>query len=175
MENCLIAYYSRKGNNYLNGRIVNLPVGNTELIARKIQRFTGGRLFEIITVNKYPEDYTETTVVARNELRQKARPELSGLLPSIDNFDTIFLGYPNWWNTMPMAVFTFLESYDFNGKVIAPFCTHEGSGIGRSEKDIRSLCEGSTILPGLALRGSAASAADTEVSNWIMNNKLIKI
>jgi flavodoxin len=72
-------------------------------------------------VNKYPEDYTETTVVARNELRQKARPELLELLPSIDNFDTIFLGYPNWWNTMPMAVFTFLESYDFNGKVIAPF------------------------------------------------------
>lgn len=163
----LIAYYSRKGENYLNGSIVSLPVGNTEVVAKKIQELTGSDLFEIDTVKSYPEDYTETTEVARTEKRQNARPELTGAVNNMDSYDVIYLGYPNWWGTFPMAVFTFLESYDFSGKTIVPYCTHEGSGLGSSERDIRKLCPDAKMLPGLAIRGGSVKSADSSLKSWI--------
>src|SRR5512145_3060339 len=131
-KNALIAYFSRKGQNYRDGNIVNLPNGNTEIIAKLIHELIGGDLFEIKTTKQYPIDYTETTEIAKTELRTNARPELIGKVSNIDEYDEVYLGYPNWWNTCPMAVFTFLESYDFSGKTIIPFCTHEGSGLGSS-------------------------------------------
>ena len=173
MSKSLIVYYSRIGSNYVNGKITNLTVGNTAVIAKKIQVLTGGNLFEIKTIKQYPEDYTETTEVSKVELRNNARPELSDHLKEIDNYDIIYLGYPNWWGTMPMAVFTFLESYNLKGKTIVPFCTHEGSGLGRSENDIERLCPESTVLRGIALRGSSVSRADEDVKNWLKNQKLI--
>lgn len=110
----LVAYYSRKGNNYVGGNIVNLPVGNTEVIAKKIQAFTGADLFEIIPVKEYPLDYTETTEVAQDELRKGLRPQITDTISDMSTYDVLFLGYPNWWGTMPMPVFTFLEGYDFS-------------------------------------------------------------
>jgi flavodoxin len=166
-KKCLIAYYSRKGNNYVGGKIVNLPVGNTEVIAKKIQSFIGGDLFEIKTVKSYPLDYTETTEVARVELHNNERPVLTDTVKNMDDYDIIYLGYPNWWGTFPMAVYTFLESYDFSGKTIVPFCTHEGSGIGTSERDIKKLCPGATILTGIAIRGGTVSSADILVQSWL--------
>ena len=143
---CLIAYFSRSGNNYVSGTIVNLPVGNTEVIATMIQEITKGDLFHIEAVSAYPVDYTETTKVAQQELRTNARPKLTRNLESMPSYDVIFLGYPNWYGTMPMPVFTFLEEYNFSGKTIAPFCTHEGSGLGRSVADIKKMCPQSTVL-----------------------------
>jgi len=166
-EKILIAYYSRKGQNYKNGDIVNLPIGNTEVIAKKIQGFVGGDLFHIDTLKPYPLDYTETTEVAKVELRQKARPELTGTIKNMNDYDVIYLGYPNWWNTFPMAVFTFLESYDFSGKTIIPFCTHEGSGMGNSERDIKKLCPKTSVLSGIAVRGSSVLSADTLIKAWL--------
>jgi len=166
-KTCLIAYYSRKGNNYVGGNIVNLPIGNTEVIAKKIIGFIGGDLFEINTVKPYPVDYTETTEVAKVELRKNARPELTATVKNMDDYDVIYLGYPNWWGTFPMAVFTFLESYDFTGKTIVPFCTHEGSGIGNSERDIKKLCPNAKLLPGLAIRGGSVANADSVVQSWL--------
>jgi flavodoxin len=166
-KNCLIAYYSRKGNNYVGGRIVNLPVGNTEVIAKKIKGITGGELFEINTIKPYPADYTETTNVARDELHKNARPELTDFVKNMADYDVIYLGYPNWWGTFPMAVFTFLESYDFTGKKIVPFCTHEGSGIGNSQRDIKKLCPTAEVLPGIAIRGGSVAGADNLVKNWL--------
>ncbi len=163
----LVAYFSRKGKNYTGGNIVNLAVGNTEVVARKIQKLTGGSIFKIQTEKSYPEDYTETTEVAEKELKKSARPKLTELLDDLDPFDIIYLGYPNWWGTMPMAVCTFLESCDFSGKTIAPFCTHEGSGMGRSEADIKRLCPGAKVLLGLAIRGGSAGEADNDVENWL--------
>jgi len=96
-------------------------VGNTDVVAKKIQDLTGGDLFEIDTIKSYPENYTETTRVAKDELRVNARPELIAVVDKMDVYDVIYLGYPNWWNTFPMAAFTFLESYDFTGKTIIPF------------------------------------------------------
>jgi len=163
----LIAYYSRKGQNYVGGSIVNLPVGNTEVVATKIQAMTGGDLFEIDTVEAYPKDYTETTNVARNEKRENARPELTAIVDNMDSFDVIYLGYPNWWGTFPMAVFTFLESYDFSGKTIIPFCTHEGSGLGNSERDIKKLCPKANVKTGLGIRGGSVKNADNMLKSWI--------
>lgn len=166
----LIAYYSRKGNNYLDGRIVNLPIGNTEVVATKIQEITGSDLFEIDTVKPYPTDYTETTVVARNERRENARPELTERVDNMDSYDVIYLGYPNWWGTFPMPVFTFLESYDFSGKTIIPFCTHGGGGIGNSEGDIKKLCPNANVKSGFTILGSMVGKADNEIKDWIKNN-----
>jgi flavodoxin len=163
----LIAYYSRKGQNYLNGSIVTLPVGNTEVAAKIAQKITGGNIFEICTVKSYPIDYTETTEVATVEKRNNARPELSSRVNNMNQYDTVILGYPNWWGTFPMAVFTFLEEYDFSRKTILPFSTHEGSGLGSSERDIRKLCPGATVLPGLAIRGGSIGRADQLVANWL--------
>jgi len=163
----LIAYYSRKGQNYVGSRIVNLPVGNTEVAAKMAQELTGGDLFEICTVKSYPVDYIETTEVATVEKRMNARPELSTHVNNMDQYDTIILGYPNWWGTFPMAVFTFLEEYDFTGKTILPFCTHEGSGLGGSERDIRKLCPDAKVLPGLAIRGGSVKSAGDTIKSWL--------
>jgi flavodoxin len=163
----LSAYFSRKGNNYVGGSIVHLPIGNTEVIAKKIQGLTGSDLFQIQTVNAYPEDYTEATRVAQDELGGNARPELAETVGDMDSYDVIYIGYPNWWGTMPMAVFTFLDSYDFSGKTIVPYCTHEGSGMGSSERDIKKLCPNAKVLSGLAIRGGSVGRADKDLANWL--------
>ncbi len=162
MNNILIAYYSRRGQNYANGRIVDLAQGNTETVAQKIEKLTDGDMFRIDTVKKYPDDYTLCTQTARRELNENARPALADRVDDMQRYDTVFLGYPNWWGTMPMAVYAFLESYDFGGKTIVPFCTHEGSGMGSSVSDIRRLCPGATVLEGRAILGSRASQADDD-------------
>ncbi len=166
-KKCLIAYFSRKGQNYVSGRLVDLKVGNTEVVANVIKKITGGVLFHIESVTAYPKDYTETTEVAKNELRTKARPKLTEQVENMGTYDVIFLGYPNWWGTMPMPVFTFLEDYDLSGKTIVPFCTHEGSGMGQSEKDIANACPKATVLEGIAIHGSSASSAESKVAIWI--------
>jgi flavodoxin len=163
----LVAYFSRKGNNYVNGKIVNLPVGNTEVIAKMIQEMTKGDIFHIDTINSYPLDYNEATKVAGKELREKARPKLSNHVQNMDSYDMLFVGYPNWWGTIPMPVATFLSEYDFSGKTIAPFCTNEGSGLGRSIIDIKELCPQSNVLDGLAVRGGAVNQARSQVSIWL--------
>ncbi|MBM7581927.1 flavodoxin [Caldicoprobacter guelmensis] len=142
--------------------------GNTKVIAKKIQQLTGGDMFEIKTIKSYPEDYYKTTEVAKEEKRQNVRPELANKLDDISSYEVIFLGYPNWWGTMPMAVFTFLESYDFSGKTIVPFCTHEGSGMGNSERDIKKLCPNAEVLSGIAIRGSNVNRADKDLAGWLM-------
>ena len=170
MAKILIAYYSRKGQNYVNGSIKSLAKGNTEIVAEFIQKAVGGELFEIDTVKNYPVDYTECTNVAKEEIRQKARPELKKYLPSIDEYDTIFLGYPIWWSVPPMAVSTFLEKYNFGGKKIIPFATHEGSGLGGSVNYIKKIVSNANVANGLAIRGAEAKNSEAEVSNWAKKN-----
>jgi len=169
----LIAYYSRKGNNYVGGRIVNLPIGNTEVAAGMIQKLTGAHSFKIDTVNPYPSDYNEATEVAQRELSQNARPELSGHIDDMGEYGLIILGYPNWWSTMPMAVYTFLESCDFSGKTILPFCTHEGSGMGHSESDIKRICPGAKVLKGISIKGGSVQNAGKELEAWLRKSGVI--
>jgi flavodoxin len=124
----LISFYSRRGLNYVSGRIVDLKVGNTEVVAQMIQKVAGGDLFRIETVADYPEGYEATTEVANEELRSNARPKLKGRVEDMGPYDVIFLGYPNWWGTMPMPVYTFLESYDLSGKTIIPSARTRAAG-----------------------------------------------
>jgi len=169
----LIAYFSRKGNNYLGGSIVHLPIGNTEVVAHKIQAMTGSDLFQIQTVKPYPEDYPEATRVAQDELSGNTRPELTEMIADMDSYEVVYLGYPIWWGTMPMAVFTFLDLYGFSGKTIVPYCTHEGSGLGSSERDIMKLCPGAKVLSGLAVKGGSVGRADEILANWLKKLGLI--
>lgn len=166
MSKILIVYYSRKGENYWGGSIKNLSKGNTETMAEMIQKAVGGDLFEVDTVKPYSSDYHICTEEAKAELRSNARPELRRYLDSLDGYDTIFVGYPNWWGTMPMAMFTFLEHYDLGGKKIIPFCTNEGSGMGSSEQDLKKICAGAEVKKGLALRGSETANSESRVTEW---------
>lgn len=167
MGKALIAFYSRADENYLNGRIQKLKTGNTEVAAGILQKLTGADLFRIEQKQPYPEDYNECIEQARRDQEKEARPELSEWPESISGYDVIYLGYPNYWSTMPMAVFTFLEHFDFSGKTIKPFCTHEGSGMGRSLSDIKKLCPTADVEDGLAIRGGDAKNAEVVFREWI--------
>ncbi len=162
----LIAYYSRKGENYVAGGIKSIDKGNTERIAEFIQAEVGGDLFEIDTVKPYSPSYMTCIDEAKAELRTGARPEIKGAPASLDAYDTIFVGYPNWWGTCPMCVFTFLEGYDLAGKRIIPFCTSEGSGLGSSVRDIAKSCPGATVETGLSIIGHEAANSQAKVASW---------
>jgi hypothetical protein len=168
MSKTLIAFFSLAGETYVNGHIENRPVGNTEVIARKIQDRIGGDMFHIATRQPYPHDHYEIIEQAKVELHENARPELNDKVEDMSQHNTVILGYPNWWGTMPMAVKTFLEEYDFSGKTIIPYCTHEGSALGHSVSDMKKLCPDSTILDGTAIHGADVQFADREV-NQIVN------
>jgi flavodoxin len=163
----LVIYYSRKGKNYVNGAIRNLKEGNTEVVAKKIVELTGADLFEVEPVKEYSTDYYECTKEAKDELENNERPELKHYLDSIDEYEVIYLGYPCWWGTYPRAMATFLDRYDFNGKKIKPFCTHEGSAMGISMSELSKTLVGANIASGLALKGSDVHKDNEELVDWI--------
>lgn len=164
----LVVCFSRAGENYNVGRIEK---GNTEKLAEIISEQTGGDLFRIETVIPYPESYDETLEIATHEYQNDERPELTGQVVNWEDYDIIFLGYPIWWAGMPMALHTFMESYDWQGKTVIPFNTHEGSGQAGTQQVIEDSLSGATVLQGLAIRGSKAqndaegTAAD--VAAWL--------
>ena len=169
----LIAYFSRAGFNYVSGKIENLAVGNTEIVAKKIAALTKGDVFKIERAVPYSEDYVSCTKEAAAELKANARPELAKNLTSIDQYDIIILAYPNYCGTMPMPVWTFLDSFDFSGKCFLPLCTHEGSGMGNSEKDLARLCPTAKKGPGLAIFGHDANTCDAKLKAWLIKNELL--
>ena len=167
MKKTLIAFFSLKGETFVNGKIMELPVGNTEVVARKIAALTGGDLFHIEKAGGYPSAYKGIVEVAKEEWHTDARPAIVGTVENMEQYGTVILGYPNWCNTMPKAVCTFLESYDLSGKTIVPYCTHEGSGLAGSVDDLKKLCPSSNILPGTAIHGAEASCSDEEVNRIV--------
>ena len=149
----------------MDGSVRFLKRGNNEVIVDKIKAaLPDADVFRIETVKKYKEDYYELIEEAKQELRAKARPELTDTVKDMDQYDTIILGYPNWWGIPPMAVFSFLESYDFAGKKIVPFCSHEGSGLGGSIRQIKMAVPDANLNAGVAIHGAAASHCDREVN-----------
>ena len=166
MSKILIVYYSRKGENYWNGSIRSIAKGNTERVAEFIHKAVGGDLFEIDTVRRYSDKYMTCIEEAKQELREKARPEIKAYPDNFDEYDTFFIGYPNWWGTMPMCMYTLLEHYDLTGKTIIPFCTNEGSGMGGSERELKKLCKGAVIKPGLSIHGAEAEQSENKVAQW---------
>lgn len=166
MAENLIIYYSRKGENYWNGSIKSIPKGNTEIVAEFIQNAVGGDLFEVDTVKPYASDYYTCIEEAKQELHAQVRPELKRYLKSINGYDNIFVCGPCWWGTFPMAVFTQLEKLDFTGKQVFAVMTHEGSGLGSCERDLKKLCAGASIGKGLAVRGADAAKSESIVITW---------
>lgn len=164
----IILYFSRRDENYVSGQIRELPVGNTEA-AGMIQTLTGAETFAIEPVQPYSKSYNACIAEAQADQRRNARPELRRYPESLNGYDTIYLGYPNYWGTMPMCVFTLLEHFDLTGKTIRPFCTHEGSGMGRSEADIRRLCPGAVVKKGLAIHGGSVRQAEPAIRAWLQS------
>ena len=163
MGKTLIAYYSRRGENYVNGSIVDLKLGNTEVVVGKIKALLpDADVYHIDTTYEYSKSYMTCIQEAKQEVHDNARPELRNPLPDMEGYDTIILGYPNWWGTMPMVCYTFLESFDSTGKRIIPFCTNEGSGMGSSVRFIKKLCPGATVEDGVSIHGAEAAGADRE-------------
>ena len=163
----LIVYFSRRGENYVSGSIRTLAVGNTEAVAQRLQALTGADLFRLEPVHPYSDNYNQCIDQAQADQRRDARPPLKACPESLAGYDTIYLGYPNYWGTMPMCVFTFLEAFDFTGKTILPFCTHEGSGLSQTERDIRKAAPGAIVTRGLAIHGSHVDEAAPALTRWV--------
>lgn len=152
-EKMLILYFSHSG--------------NTRNIANFIQKAAGGDTFRLIPANSYPDDYNTLAGVARQELRQNKRPPFSGTAPDFSRYGTVFIGYPNWWGTLPMIFSTLFDQTDLNRKTLIPFITHEGSRFGRSIGDLQKRWPQAKILDGLAVRGSQSASAEAETINWL--------
>lgn len=167
MSDKLIAFYSRADENYVNGQIKLLQNGNTEVAASMIKELTGADFLKIEQKTPYSKTYNECIAQAQTDQQNNARPELKECPDDLDKYNVIYLGFPNYWNTMPMAVFTFLEHFDFSGKTIKPFCTHEGSGMGNSVYDIKKLCPAAKIKKELAIRGGSVDRAKQEIEKWV--------
>ena len=166
--NILVAYFSRADENYNVGVV---KVGNTQILAEYIAEQLGADSFHIETVTPYPADYDDCCDVAKQELADKARPEIKGGMDNMDGYDIVFLGYPIWWGDLPMAVYTFMESYDLSDKVVIPFNTHEGSGASGTYSAIKSALPNAQVLDGIAIRGKTAQEfnSDTQqtVRSWL--------
>jgi hypothetical protein len=163
----LIAFYSRRGQNYFDGEIKEVKKGNTEIVAEKLQEMTGAEVFQIKQLVEYSDDYKICAEEAERDFNNNARPELDEYLQEPEKYDTIYLAYPNYCNTMPIVVFTFLEEYGFEGKTIKPICTNGGSGLGTSVRDIKKLCPNSTVTKGLSIDSSEIEKAEDLLKEWL--------
>ena len=141
--------------------------GNTGVVADMIAQATGADLFSIRTVEQYPDTYDATLDQGQQEQSDGARPELATHLENLDSYDTIFLGFPNWWGDMPMAVYTFLDEVDLSGKTVIPFVTSGGSGFSNIISTIQQMEPQATVQEGLSISGSSATGAQQQVESWL--------
>lgn len=148
--------------------------GNTAKVASKIQNETGADSFEIVPEQPYTEDYNTLLDIAKKENDNKARPEIAGKIENIDDYDVIFLGFPNWWGDMPMIVYSFLDKYDLSGKIIAPFCTSGGSGFSNTLSEIKTLEPNANVVEGLQVEGSRADDSRESISGWLQKINMNK-
>lgn len=149
----LVVYFSR--------------TGNTKAVAGHVVKAVGADVFAIETMSPYPDEYRKTTEQAKKELESGFRPPLQTRIADMSQYGVVFVGSPCWWGTIATPVMTFFESYDFSGKTLAPFMTHEGSGLGRSVAQIKELAPSATVTSGLALRGRAAQGSQKDVAEWL--------
>ena len=164
----LVAYFSRTGT---QRNVGNITKGNTAIIGEMIAAKTGADLFEIkVAEDNYPKKYSDLLSYAQKEKEEGVRPEIVGNA-HIEDYDVIFVGYPNWWQDLPMPVYTFLESYDFSGKRVIPFCTHEGSGLVGTEKQLRRIVTTANVESGIGIYGHIAQnnpqEAEKKLDIWL--------
>ncbi|MGI5894867.1 MAG: flavodoxin [Candidatus Merdivicinus sp.] len=141
--------------------------GNTENVAESIQSQTDSDIFEIIPVTPYSDDYDTVLDLAQEEQSSNARPEISDTIENIEQYDTIYVGFPNWWGDMPMILYTFFDTYDLSGKTVAPFCTSGGSGLSNTVNEIKELEPNATVTNGLHIGSGSSSNPDDAVSEWL--------
>lgn len=161
----LVVYFSRRLGVY-NGP---LKVGNTKRVADFIQKATGADEYEIVPKKKYPRSYDKTTEVAQEEQENNVRPAIKNKLPNVSKYDTIFIGSPIWWSEYPMVVRTFLdkEQKGLANKTLVPFTTHQGSGLGNTEEQLKSQFPKARILSGFSVTGDDAANAEPSVNRWL--------
>lgn len=162
----LIIYFSHTGENYMSDGIKNIDKGNTEIVADYLKEITGADLFKVEPTKEYPYNYRECCDVAKEEIDNNSRPSVKKLLENLNDYNVIYIGGPIWWGHYPTPMFTVLEKLDFTGKNVYPFSTHEGSGLGSVESDIKKICVGATIKEGLAIRGSDAKTSKAKIESW---------
>lgn len=160
----LVVFFSHTGENYGVGDITK---GNTCIVAEMIAEATGGELFEIVPAQAYPKSYDACVALAKKEKSAAARPAIEGDT-KVEDYDTVFIGYPNWWGDMPMPVYTFIERHDWHGRQVIPFCTHEGSGLSDTEKYIAEACKGATVGKGLQMRGTTAQNSREQAKKSVL-------
>ena len=163
----LIVYFSRTGENYNVG---NVEVGNTAMLASYIKEYLKCDSFEIVPMDKYPENYDECTELASKEKDDNARPKIDGKIDNFDSYKTVFIGYPVWWGDLPMIMYTFMEEYDLDGKTVIPFNTHEGSGNAGTYDTIKEKLPSANVnTQGLALDGKTARSEDgkQQTIDWL--------
>ena len=141
--------------------------GNTENVANFIHEAVGGDIIKLETEEQYTDNYNDLLDIAQEEQNDNARPALSTQIDNIDNYDTIFLGYPIWWGDMPMALYTFLDEYDLSGKTIAPFTTSGGSGLSGTPSNIEDEEPNATVTEGLSVRDSSSKNSQSAVNEWL--------
>lgn len=173
MTKTLIAFFSRAGENYFGGSMRTVEIGNTEIVVGLMRELVEADVLKIEMASPYSDHYMTCIDEAKRDLQSGARPELVAFPETIDGYDTVILAYPNYWGTVPMAVLTFLEKFDFTDKTILPLCTNEGSGMGSSERDIQNTCPGAKLQKGLPITGSRAAEAKPEVEKWLKSNHVI--
>ena len=166
----IIIYFSRAGENYDVGRV---DEGNTKMIVNYLEEVTDMQIYQIVPTTSYPEGYQDTLNAVQTERSSNARPSIKDPITDISKYDTILLGYPIWYTNLPNIVKTLLESLNLEGKTIYPFNTHEGSGVGNSISDIKSLAPNAIVKDGFPLKGSYARKTDShkDIRDWL-NDKL---
>ena len=174
MAKTLIAFFSRAGENYFGGSYKYVDIGNTEIAVNMIREMIDADVFKIEMKMPYSEVYNTCIDEAKKDLRSNARPEIGEFGLDMSSYDTVILGYPNYWGTVPMAVMTFLDDVDLSGKRILPLCTNEGSGMGSSERDIRAACPGAELAKGLPINGSRVSGSGKDIRRWLETNGLLR-
>lgn len=167
MSDILITYFSMKGQTIGPGMsIVNLEKGNTQVVAEYIQEAVGGDLFEIVPDRQYSDDHMTLIEEAKQELKAGTRVPVKGYPENMEQYKTVFAGFPNWWNSLPMPVVTFLENCGFHGKKVIHFVTSEGSGWGSTLSEVRKICKGADFGDGISIQGSKALASKEKVTKW---------
>lgn len=176
-ENILIAYFSVPENVDTDGIDANSGasivvknkdvLGNMQYMAMTIQEAIGGELFRIETKEKYPLEHETLVNQAKEEQNEEVRPELATHIENVEQYDIIFLGYPNWWGDMPQPLYTFLEEYDFSGKTIIPFNSHGGSGFSNTIEEIKKLQPNATVKDdGLSISRNDVADSEQEITDW---------
>jgi len=163
----LVVYFSRAGENIVNDNREIISKGFTETFAEKIQKLTGGALIGLQPVEEYPFGYDDCNKRARKEYEENILPAVKNLPASIDNYDTIYLGFPLWYRSYPRIIATFIRAFSFVGKTVKPFCTNEEGSFGIMELELRSSLKGAIVKDGLAIRGYDVDKSDELIKEWV--------